>query len=83
MNQAGEVLSGAPLAIATQLIDAIDEAGYLTVSLLDTAHRLGVPLGQVESVLTTIQTFDPTGVGARSLSQCLILQAKELDRYDP
>ena len=83
MNQAGEVLSGAPLAIATQLIDAIDEAGYLTVSLLDTAHRLGVPLRQVESVLTKIQTFDPTGVGARSLSECLILQAKELDRYDP
>ena len=77
------MLSGTDLAIAIQLIDAIDEAGYLTVSLLDTAQRLGVPLAQVEHVLRVIQTFEPTGVGARSLSECLILQAKEADRYDP
>ena len=83
MSQAGEVLSGADLAIATQLIDAIDEAGYLTVSLLDTAHRLGVSLAAVERVLGVIQSFEPTGVGARTLSECLTLQAKEADRYDP
>ena len=82
-HQAGEVLSGADLAIAIQLIDAIDEAGYLTVSLLDTAQRLGVSLAQVEHVLCVIQTFEPTGVGARSLSECLILQARDADRYDP
>ena len=83
MHQAGAVLSGADLAIATQLIDAVDDAGYLTVSLLDTAQRLGVPLHQVEHVLSVIHTFEPTGVGARSLSECLILQAREADRYDP
>jgi RNA polymerase sigma-54 factor len=83
MHQAGELLSGADLAIATQLVDAIDEAGYLTVSPLDTAQRLGVSLAQVERVLHVIQTFEPTGVGARTLSECLILQAKEADRYDP
>ena len=83
MHQAGEALSGADFAIATQLIDAIDDAGYLTVTLLDTAHRLGVPLSQVEHVLSVIQRFEPTGVGARTLSECLILQAKEADRYDP
>ncbi len=83
MHQAGEALSGADLAIATQLIDAIDDAGYLTVTLLDTAHRLGVALSQVEHVLSVIQRFEPTGVGARTLSECLILQAKEADRYDP
>ena len=82
-HQAGEVLSGADLAIAIQLIDSIDEAGYLTVSLLDTAQRVGVSLAQVEHVLRIIQTFEPTGVGARSLSECLILQAKDADRYDP
>ncbi|RZM16351.1 MAG: RNA polymerase sigma-54 factor, partial [Sphingomonas sp.] len=54
-----------------------------TVSLLDIANRLGVPLVRVEGVLATIQTFDPTGVGARDLSECLALQAKEADRYDP
>ena len=82
-HQAGEALSGADLAIAIQLIDAIDDAGYLTVSLFDTAHRLGVSLAQVERVLGVIQRFEPTGVGARTLSECLILQAKEADRYDP
>jgi RNA polymerase sigma-54 factor len=82
-HQAGEQLSGADLAIAIRLIDAIDEAGYLTVSMLDTAQRLGVSLAQVERVLAVIQSFEPTGVGARTLSECLILQAREADRYDP
>jgi RNA polymerase sigma-54 factor len=81
--QAGEVLTGVDLAIATQLIDAIDESGYLTVPLLETAQRLEVPLGQAEAVLRVIHGFEPTGVGARSLSECLILQAQEADRYDP
>jgi RNA polymerase sigma-54 factor len=81
--QAGEVLTGVDLGIATQLIDAIDESGYLTVSVLETAQRLGVPPGRVEAVLKVIHGFEPTGVGARSLSECLILQAQEADRYDP
>jgi RNA polymerase sigma-54 factor len=51
--------------------------------LIEVANRLGVPLARVEAALRTIQTFDPTGVGARSLAECLTLQAKEADRYDP
>jgi RNA polymerase sigma-54 factor len=81
--QAGEVLIGVALSIATVLIDAIDESGYLTTPVLETARRLGVPLGEVEAVLTVIQGFEPTGVGARTLSECLSLQAQEADRYDP
>ncbi|QIG78437.1 RNA polymerase factor sigma-54 [Stakelama tenebrarum] len=81
--QAGTALSGPELFIAQHLIDQIDEAGYLSVPLLDIANRLGVPLGQVEEVLEVIQSFDPTGVGARNLAECLALQAKEADRYDP
>lgn len=83
MGQAGESVDGADLFIAAHLIDQIDEAGYLTAPLLDIAARLGVPLARVEAVLATIQTFDPTGVGARNLAECLALQAKEADRYDP
>jgi len=83
LGQAGAVLGGADLIVAAHLIDQIDEAGYLTVPLLDIANRLAVPLVKVESVLGVIQTFDPTGVGARSLAECLALQAKEADRYDP
>lgn len=81
--QAGAVLSGDDLLIAGHIIDALDEAGYLTMPLLDIAERLGAPLNQVERVLTTVQTFDPTGIGARDLAECLALQAKEVDRYDP
>lgn len=81
--QAGEVIGGPEMFIAAHLIDQIDECGYLTVSLLDVANRLGVPLAQVEAVLAVIQSFDPTGVGARSLAECIAIQAKEADRYDP
>ncbi|WP_109807844.1 RNA polymerase factor sigma-54 [Sphingosinithalassobacter portus] len=83
MGQAGTALSGTDLFIAQHLIDQIDECGYLTVPLLDIANRLGVALAQIESVLEAIQSFDPTGVGARDLAECLALQAKEADRYDP
>ncbi len=83
LQQAGEILSGADLIIAQHLIDLIDEAGYLTANLLDVAMRLGVPLAQVERVLAAVQTLDPTGVGARDLAECIALQAKEADRYDP
>ena len=83
MAQAGASIAGPDLFIAQHLIDQIDETGYLHVPLLDIAARLGVPLVRVEAVLAVIQSFDPTGVGARSLSECLALQAKEADRYDP
>lgn len=83
LQQAGACVSGADLFIASAIIDQIDDAGYLSGSLLDIANRLGVPLARVESVLTIVQTFDPSGVGARSLAECLAIQAREVDRYDP
>lgn len=83
MDQARAALSGTDLLIATQLIGQISEAGYLEANLLETAHALGVPLAQAEAVLAVIHGFDPSGVGARSLAECLALQAKEADRYDP
>jgi RNA polymerase sigma-54 factor len=83
MAQAGAVLSSRDLLVAGYLIDQIDEAGYLGIGLLDVAQRLGVPLAIVEAVLAKIQGFEPTGVGARSLGECLALQAREADRLDP
>ncbi|MGK2911025.1 MAG: RNA polymerase factor sigma-54 [Sphingobium sp.] len=83
MEQAGARLSGMDLVIAGQLIGQIDDAGYLEADLLQIAYNLNVPLYTVEAVLEAIQSFDPTGVGARSLAECLALQAKEADRYDP
>ena len=69
--------------IARYLIDQLDEAGYLPVSLRDMAGELGVALAEAEDALALIQSLDPTGVGARSLAECLVLQAQEADRYDP
>ena len=83
LAQAGAVVDRSDWFIAQHLIDQLDEAGYLTAPLLDIATRLGVALARVEGVLATIQTLDPTGVGARDLAECLALQAKEADRYDP
>ncbi len=70
-------------AIAGNLIDLIDDSGYLVGDLADVADRLQVSVADVEAVLLAIQKFDPVGVGARTLSECLALQAKEADRYDP
>ncbi len=81
--QAGLRFSGSELIIARHLIDQIGEAGYFTGDLLDLSHRLGAPLAVLEAVLAGIQGFDPAGVGARDLAECLAIQAREADRYDP
>ncbi|MDF2637490.1 MAG: rpoN [Novosphingobium lindaniclasticum] len=69
--------------IARYLIGQLDEAGYLPVTLLDMAEELGVARADVEQALAVVQSLDPTGVGARSLSECIALQAREADRHDP
>jgi len=81
--QAGERLDAQDYLIASQIIEQIEETGYFTGSPLDIAQRLGVPLREVERVLAVVQSFDPAGVAARSLAECLALQAKDADRYDP
>jgi RNA polymerase sigma-54 factor len=83
MQQAGAALSGMRFVIASQIIGQIDYAGYLEANLLEMAYRLGVTLAEVEDVLAVVQSFDPAGVGARTLSECIALQAKEADRHDP
>ena len=70
-------------AIARYIIGQLDEAGYLPVQLQDIARDLGVSLAEVEDGQALVQTLDPTGVGASTLSQCIALQAMEADRYDP
>lgn len=69
--------------IGVHLIDMVDEAGYLQADLDQLADKLGTPLAAVERVLETLQSCDPAGVLARSLAECLALQLKERDRYDP
>ena len=71
------------LLIGQYLIDLVDEAGYLTADLGALAERLGTDTARIEAVLGTLQTFDPPGVFARSLGECLALQLKDQNRYDP
>src|SRR6201995_1194609 len=69
--------------IGQYLIDLVDEAGYLPPDLGQAAERLGASPGDVDAVLAVLQKFDPPGVCARNLSECLAIQLRDLDRYDP
>src|SRR5579871_6509684 len=69
--------------IGQHLIDSVDEAGYLRGDLPGVAEKLGAPLSEIGAVLEILQTFDPAGVCARDLAECLTIQLKERDRYDP
>jgi RNA polymerase sigma-54 factor len=69
--------------IGQYLIDMVDEAGYLGGDLDAVADKLGAPRGDVEAVLAILQTLDPPGVCARNLTECLAIQLRERDRFDP
>ncbi len=69
--------------IGQHLIGAVNEAGYLTADVASVAETLGTTPDHVETVLVKLQQCDPSGVFARTLKECLTLQLKEIDRYDP
>ena len=69
--------------IGVYLIDMLDEAGYLTGPLAQIAEQIGCDIARVEAALTVVQQFDPVGIGARDLAECLSLQLRERDRLDP
>jgi RNA polymerase sigma-54 factor len=76
-------VSGAAGELARIIAEAIDETGYLTIPLEQIAELSGTPLDEVVNALMLVQDLDPPGVGARSLAECLALQAKAADRHDP
>ncbi len=80
---AEEVKDPADRVIGAHLVDQIDEAGYLTTELPAVAELLGCDLPRIEQVLGQLQRFDPPGVFARNLAECLTIQLKERNRYDP
>jgi RNA polymerase sigma-54 factor len=69
--------------LAAVLIDGLDEAGYLTIDLAELAARVAIDLARIEALVRRLQGFDPTGVFARDLKECLALQLKERNRLDP
>ena len=76
-------LNDADRLIAARLIEETDEAGFMRGDLHDIANALGTEFEDVEAVLKTCQGFEPTGVMARNLQECLSLQLIERDRFDP
>ncbi|MBP0441080.1 RNA polymerase factor sigma-54 [Tianweitania sediminis] len=70
-------------AIAHELADRLDENGYLDASPTDIAADLGIARRQVDAVLQVCQSFDPPGLFARGLGECLALQLRARDRFDP
>ena len=84
LAQIGEVLTGAPeRAIATALIDSLDENGYLTTPVAELATLLGVAADAVEAVRQRLLGLDPAGVFATTLRECLACQLALKDRLDP
>ena len=83
VEQAVAACDGIRLVIARHLIDLIDDSGYFTGDLDDIGDRLDADPAEVEQVLKLIHGFEPSGVGARTLGECLAIQAREADRYDP
>jgi RNA polymerase sigma-54 factor len=69
--------------IARHIIGLLDEAGYLTAPLDEVADDLGVDVFDAKAGLRLVQSLDPSGVGARNLAECIAIQAREADRYDP
>lgn len=78
-----DILNAADRLIGLHLIEMLDECGYLVGDLAELAERLGCGLDKIEAVLKQVQRFDPVGVFARSLKECLALQLAERDRLDP
>ncbi|HHG0186619.1 TPA: RNA polymerase factor sigma-54 [Escherichia coli] len=73
-------------AIATSIVDAVNDTGYLTVPLEDILESMGdeeIDIDEVEAVLKRIQRFDPVGVAAKDLRDCLLIQLSQFDKTTP
>src|SRR5690606_24935843 len=78
-----DIADPAERMIGAHLIDLLDEAGYVRGDFAALSGSLGVEPHELEAVLAKLQRFDPAGVCARDLKECLALQLKEKNRLDP
>ena len=78
-----DVADPAERLIGLHLIDALEPSGYLTADLEEMAEQLGTTIDRVEAVLARLQGFEPAGLFARTLAECLKLQLVERNRFDP
>ena len=78
-----EISAPAERMIAAYMIDQVDPSGYLTVDMAALADQFGLPEERLEALRLRLQCLEPTGVFARDLAECLALQLKERNRFDP
>ncbi len=78
-----DVTDPADRLIGSAMIDVLDETGYFRADMAELAQSLGCSTADVERVLARMQGFDPSGIFARSLAECLAIQLRERDRLDP
>lgn len=78
-----DITDPAERIIAEKLTDMIDDAGYLREDTTKLAELLGVGKEEIDAVIVKLQQCEPVGVFARSLTECLALQLKDMDRLDP
>jgi RNA polymerase sigma-54 factor len=69
--------------LAEAIVHELEETGYLETPLRLVAEECEASLQEAEQALAAVQSLDPPGIGARSLEECIALQAKAADRYDP
>lgn len=69
--------------IASRLSAFLDESGYFRGNIKDIATKLNLPVEDIENILRIMQGFEPSGIFARDLKECLSIQLKDLNRLDP
>jgi len=69
--------------LAEAIIHELEETGYLDTPLRTIAEECGASLNEAEEAIALVQSLDPPGIAARSLEECIAIQAKAADRYDP
>ncbi len=79
LEQLRAAATGEQVWLGEYIIGGINETGYLDGDLEEFAASLKVDVQRLEDVLTLIQGFDPPGVGARSLQECLLIQLRNLE----
>lgn len=82
-GQARMCLAGRKLRIAEYLIDSLDDDGYFRESLFETAEEFATAVPEIEEILRTVQNFEPAGIAARDLRECLLIQLNRLQSSEP
>jgi RNA polymerase sigma-54 factor len=84
LMQQAELIDTSPKVIAAMryLVGCLDDRGFLTQTAADVALQTQLPLAAVQEAAMLLKTFDPPGIGAQSLSECLLLQLSAQGRSD-